>query len=473
MKNEIFISYRRKDGWELARLIYQELTANKYSVFFDLEKLFKGKFGEHLNQNVSGCKIFIPVLIRHTLDRCVKDKDDWVKNEILTAIKLNKIIIPVIDESFIMPKGIDKSLAALTTKKYKSVRINKNNFDESMKQLCSYIIDALIKINKDEEQTKVADRFTVDAFKQENTKQIELQCNKTDEDLNNEASEIVNASYYSNAFDQKEFDSIIEKMSENFISGNILEIGCRDGFDSARIARKLGGSVQNYVGIEPYITAFKIAKKVYSKVMPQYGHVYNYFPNDVHFKDKLMDISKQLNVLFDVVLIRHSLIYYKNPQFIIESVKNVMSPGGKIIIVESDAGLNFSFPDDLLLIKEYKEIKNIPARDGNPYTGREVYSYLKKAGFNNIKLVTSLEEEFSEDNVNGNIYMGFISRKEKFLNEYNAVVDYYEQIKSESGINAIGNLKKLALNKDALIKAICSTNTFNATTTLIYTAIKE
>ena len=39
MGNQVFISYRRKDGFYPAYLLYKELIENNYTVFFDIKSL--------------------------------------------------------------------------------------------------------------------------------------------------------------------------------------------------------------------------------------------------------------------------------------------------------------------------------------------------------------------------------------------------------------------------------------------------
>ena len=59
---DIFISYRREGGMEMADAIYQRLQNAGYSVFLDLEQLKSGKFNEQLLSVIDGCTDFIVVL---------------------------------------------------------------------------------------------------------------------------------------------------------------------------------------------------------------------------------------------------------------------------------------------------------------------------------------------------------------------------------------------------------------------------
>ncbi len=44
MGNQIFISYRRTDGFYPAYLLYKELIGENFTVFFDLKSLRAGAF---------------------------------------------------------------------------------------------------------------------------------------------------------------------------------------------------------------------------------------------------------------------------------------------------------------------------------------------------------------------------------------------------------------------------------------------
>jgi hypothetical protein len=49
-KFKIFISYRRKGGYDTAKLIYERLKMDGYSVSFDLDTLENGNFGNELEK---------------------------------------------------------------------------------------------------------------------------------------------------------------------------------------------------------------------------------------------------------------------------------------------------------------------------------------------------------------------------------------------------------------------------------------
>ncbi|KAG7282512.1 hypothetical protein CRUP_020227 [Coryphaenoides rupestris] len=96
---DVFISYRRTTGSQLASLLKVHLQLRGYSVFIDVEKLEAGKFDDKLIQSLQRSQNFILVLSANALDKCMGDTDmkDWVHKEIATALAGKKNIVPVSD----------------------------------------------------------------------------------------------------------------------------------------------------------------------------------------------------------------------------------------------------------------------------------------------------------------------------------------------------------------------------------------
>ena len=93
-KYDIFISYRHEGGAQYARILQLMLEQRGYKSFLDYEELTDGIFGDHIKAALREAPIFMPVLSRGSMARCVNE-DDWVRQEILMAIELGKHIVPV------------------------------------------------------------------------------------------------------------------------------------------------------------------------------------------------------------------------------------------------------------------------------------------------------------------------------------------------------------------------------------------
>lgn len=77
---DVFVSYRRSNGSQLASLLKVHLQLRGFSVFIDVERLEAGKFDSNLLQSIKQAKHFLLVLTPSALERCVEDYEckDWV-----------------------------------------------------------------------------------------------------------------------------------------------------------------------------------------------------------------------------------------------------------------------------------------------------------------------------------------------------------------------------------------------------------
>lgn len=96
---DVFISYRRSNGSQLASLLKVHLQLRGFTVFIDIERLRAGKFDESLLESVRHASNFIIVLTPSALDRCIGDDDkkDWVHREIAAAMEAGLNIVPLFD----------------------------------------------------------------------------------------------------------------------------------------------------------------------------------------------------------------------------------------------------------------------------------------------------------------------------------------------------------------------------------------
>lgn len=117
-KFDVFISYRRSNGSELASLLKMHLSLKNYKVFLDVQSLKSGRFGENLIKSVQQSKNFLLILSPNAFDRCceAKETQDWVRIEIETALKYNCNIIPIAND-------FDRSV------------FDRKNFPENMKKI--------------------------------------------------------------------------------------------------------------------------------------------------------------------------------------------------------------------------------------------------------------------------------------------------------------------------------------------------
>ena len=94
MKYDIFISYRRGGGKDIARTLKESLTSKGYNVFLDFDELKDGYFDEKIMHAIDEAPVFILVLSKGSMARCV-DEEDWVRKEIEYALSKEKQIVPI------------------------------------------------------------------------------------------------------------------------------------------------------------------------------------------------------------------------------------------------------------------------------------------------------------------------------------------------------------------------------------------
>ncbi|XP_063704161.1 NAD(+) hydrolase sarm1 isoform X3 [Culicoides brevitarsis] len=103
---DVFVSYRRSNGSQLASLLKVHLQLRGFSVFIDVERLEAGKFDSNLLQSIKQAKHFLLVLTPSALERCLDDYEckDWVHREIVAALNSSCNIVPIID-NFTWPEA--------------------------------------------------------------------------------------------------------------------------------------------------------------------------------------------------------------------------------------------------------------------------------------------------------------------------------------------------------------------------------
>jgi hypothetical protein len=132
MKYDIFISYRRENGDQIARAIYDRLKDQGYNVYLDVETLHSGAFNERLYAVIDESRDVLVILSPNSLDRCVND-NDWVRLEVAHALQGQKNLIPIIMRDFDFPAELPTDIAAL---RYQNgIQASAEFFDAFMEKL--------------------------------------------------------------------------------------------------------------------------------------------------------------------------------------------------------------------------------------------------------------------------------------------------------------------------------------------------
>lgn len=133
---DIFISYRRQGGREVARTLNLALAAMGYeNIFFDFNSLRDGLFNEKILDAINVCKDFILVLTPGSMDRCVNE-DDWVRTEISAAIDAGCNIVPVTidDNGITFPEDFPRKFNYIKRLQQSKLRTDEF-FDDSVRRI--------------------------------------------------------------------------------------------------------------------------------------------------------------------------------------------------------------------------------------------------------------------------------------------------------------------------------------------------
>lgn len=104
-KYDVFISYRRESGSQLASLLKVYLEVRGLSTFLDVSCLGAGKFDDALLTVISQCSNVVVVLTRDSLKRCMGDSriEDWLHKELVCALERQVNVVPLCDPNFSWP----------------------------------------------------------------------------------------------------------------------------------------------------------------------------------------------------------------------------------------------------------------------------------------------------------------------------------------------------------------------------------
>lgn len=148
---DIFISYRRVDsegrtsGRDIARTIKLELEKRGFEVFFDYSEIKDNEFEDTILPAIHYSKVFIIVLSKDALLRCVNE-EDWVRREIETAIKIGCKIIPISPDSAFngWPTNLPDSIIPITKQQVSDISMG-SLFEKSIDKLTEERIGEAIK----------------------------------------------------------------------------------------------------------------------------------------------------------------------------------------------------------------------------------------------------------------------------------------------------------------------------------------
>lgn len=407
---DIFISYRREGGYELARLLYERFLKIGLSVFFDVEKLKSGHFDTKLYTSIEESSNFVLVLSLDSLDKC-NNEGDWLRLEVEHAIKNNKNIIPIMMPGFKWTDNLPESMKSLPS--YNGVSISHEYFDASILR----IVEMLTNINK--EQRRRYQQAALPHERTENTyfffeDEKEKKRLKIQQELMRD-------------FDAATYEKAISSYDELYV----LDIGSNTGdFVMDRIGRN--NKVKLLVGLENDSESVVNANQKYG--IPGKIAFYQQNVEDENLASKISDILESMGVeKFNVINISMVLLHLKTPYRLLKVLRGFLAKGGMIIIKDIDDGFNIAYPDDKGDFARSVGICVTNETAGYRHSGRQVYTLLKRAGYTDIRLekmgLSTVGMDYDERSALFDTYFSFILEDlkimvERYPNDKDILEDY-------------------------------------------------
>lgn len=134
-QHSIFISYRRKYGGYVARLIYNELKGHNLKVFYDMKSMHTGVFDEQIYNAIKEASYVIVVLTPGCLR--TSEKEDWMREEIRIALEMNKKIINVLVDGFDFSSNLINEIDSI--RRQHGLHLNAEYIDSFMETLLEQI----------------------------------------------------------------------------------------------------------------------------------------------------------------------------------------------------------------------------------------------------------------------------------------------------------------------------------------------
>ena len=139
MKYDNFISYRRKYGGYIAKLIFDALKRRGERTFFDVHSMRQGEYPAQIRKAISQSEYVIVILTPGCLEECVEDQEDWMRYEIAYALNQKKKIVTVMADEFKFPKELPEDIEDIPRIQGIELDIKKVTLDPEFEELKNYL----------------------------------------------------------------------------------------------------------------------------------------------------------------------------------------------------------------------------------------------------------------------------------------------------------------------------------------------
>lgn len=357
MGNQIFISYRRKDGFYPAYLLYKELIGQNFTVFFDLKSLRTGVFPDIIRQNIEDCTDFILIVSDSTFSQRIFQADDWVHRELALALRLNKNVVPVFVNGTI-PDDLPEDIARIKNRQGLQ-QIDPNLISENYKKL----IDERL-VSKPQKMIlpwKMRRCSAYDVNYGDEQERLAIQSNNA---------------YLSDM-----------NVLAGYGGGIVLDVGA--AFGTVTVSRFSDEKYSKVYGFDRSVKCVEYANLHSSDK-------FEFFVADLEasdFRTNMQSFMRERGIKgFDIIFSSLVLHHLKDPELALRNLRRLLVKGGIIIVRGSDDGTKAAYPDPRGMLKTIVDKTLACPNTSDRLNGRKIYSWLIESGFSDVEMFSFMRD---------------------------------------------------------------------------------
>ena len=357
MGNQIFISYRRKDGFYPAYLLYKELIGQNFTVFFDLKSLRTGVFPDIIRQNIEDCTDFILIVSDSTFSQRIFQADDWVHRELALALRLNKNVVPVFVNGTI-PDDLPEDIAHIKNRQGLQ-QIDPNLISENYKKL----IDERL-VSKPQKMIlpwKMRRCSAYDVNYGDEQERLAIQSNNA---------------YLSDM-----------NVLAGYGGGIVLDVGA--AFGTVTVSRFSDEKYSKVYGFDRSVKCVEYANLHSSDK-------FEFFAADLEasdFRSNMQSFMRERGIKgFDIIFSSLVLHHLKDPELALRNLRRLLVKGGIIIVRGSDDGTKAAYPDPRGMLKTIVDKTLACPNTSDRLNGRKIYSWLIESGFSDVEMFSFMRD---------------------------------------------------------------------------------
>ncbi len=358
---DVFISYRRDGGYAMARLLYECFNNLGLSVFLDLEELRSGPFNEKLYEAIDNSENFVLVLPPNALDRCAHE-NDWLRLEIEHAIKQKKNIIPIMMVGFKFPDNLPESLKVLPY--FNGVQSSREYFDATFEKIVSMLKNVVIG----EKKTQILMRHDDIRYYYDEDELEKHRLRSEDKLLSKYEKPII--------------ESLIAGREKAVcLDVNVLST-------TGAYARFQFPEITNVIALTYNEDIARRGND--KKATSPNGDKIDFFTVQFESDDFERQLEKCIESAgvdgIDIVCLSMAIMDFKKPFKVLQAIQSFLNDDAVMIVRDVDDGAVFAYPDKDGLFSKFQSFYIHNIYSGYRYTGRQVYSYLRKLEPQSVKL---------------------------------------------------------------------------------------